>query len=196
MRGAISPPSIRLHYIVANYSCDLHLLFARRARSAVTRHRHRQTQTHLYLRTSLLQCVSQGAINCFTLLNVQLNISCSQNVGPCNRLYSYRLLETPTHHNRYYRTRAVIFFGQCTSNAFDHWYQWYGWYSNYSEVMVKSETRRQDRQCIVARSRNDCCRGKTISIKCFHCVFASFLCYITLSSVACLAVPYFFHIIS
>ena len=35
-------------------------------------------------------------------------------------------------------------FGQCTSKAFDHWHQWYGWYSNCCEVVVKSNTRREE----------------------------------------------------
>jgi protein-S-isoprenylcysteine O-methyltransferase Ste14 len=60
---------------------------------------------------------------------------------------------------------------------------------------------------IEARSRNRFCRGKAISIQYYECAFvflsslssmqiAYFLRRIILSSVACLAVPYFFHITS
>jgi hypothetical protein len=47
-------------------------------------------------------------------------------------------------------------------------------------------------------SPNHCCHGKAISIKYYECVFvalvvqhAKLLCHLTLSSLACLALPYF-----
>ena len=54
-----------------------------------------------------------------------------------------------------------------------------------------------------ARSRDDCCRAKAISIKCYEHVFVALLIQqaksmrrIILSPMTCLAPPYFFHIIS
>jgi hypothetical protein len=64
-------------------------------------------------------------------------------------------------------------------------------------------TKKQDRQCtykrnIEVRSRNDCCRGKAISITYSECVSVALVIQhakrmrrIILPSVACLALPYF-----
>jgi hypothetical protein len=64
----------------------------------------------------------------------------------------------------------------------------------------------QERHCtykrnIEARSRNHCCRGKAVSVTYSECVSVALVIQhakrmrrIILSSVACLAVPYFFHI--
>jgi hypothetical protein len=66
----------------------------------------------------------------------------------------------------------------------------------------------QDRKCtykrnIAARSRNQCCHGKAIRITYSECVSVALVTQhakrmrrIILSSVACLAVTVFFHIIS
>ena len=50
-----------------------------------------------------------------------------------------------------------------------------------------------------ARSRNNCCRGKAGNITCSECVYMALIiqhamrmCCIILTSVGCLAVPYFF----
>jgi hypothetical protein len=70
-------------------------------------------------------------------------------------------------------------------------------------ITERRSNNQQDRQCtykcnIEERSRNHCCRGKAISVTYYECVSVALVIQhakrmrrIILSSVACLAVPYF-----
>ena len=77
-------------------------------------------------------------------------------------------------------------------------------YAIQTHFLTDPRNAKQDRQCtykrnIDARSRNHCCRGKPVSINYYECLSAALVIQhamlmrrTILSSVACLALPYFF----
>ena len=86
------------------------------------------------------RCVA-GWQSTVCIIDRAIKYCCSWNVFPCNRLYRYRLLETPTDHNRYYKTETVLSFWSVHVKSFwcavtsvvwlvQQWRQWCGWYSS------------------------------------------------------------------
>jgi len=117
MRGAIRPPSIRLHGVMLSATQILFLsasLPVRPTRLAAGSLPSRPSPETADTWTGTASfCASThlaGWQSTVCIIDRAIKYCCSWNVFPCNRLYRYRLLETPTHHNRYYRTGTVISF--------------------------------------------------------------------------------------
>jgi len=154
MRGAIRPPSIRRHRLVLSAtqiirisvtSCSSDALGCRlTAQSIVSWDSRHLNWNSVVLCMQSAGCSVAGLQSSHCIIDREIKYCCRWNVFPCNRLYRYRLLETPTHDNRYYRTRTVISFWSLHVKSV--------WCAVTSVVwlvqpLLWSQTSRQDRDC-------------------------------------------------